>query len=85
MTSPEDSSLVLRENSEEGIPLVSLCERWVAEEHDEKNDSKSKHINFFALLFNFLVPCTSMNRYSSVPNRRAGPNKRAGGKILEKH
>ena len=22
--------------------------------------------------------------YSSVPNRRAGPNKRAGGKILEK-
>ena len=25
---------------------------------------------------------TSM--YSSVPNRRAGPNKRAGGKILEK-
>ena len=23
-------------------------------------------------------------RYSSVPNRRAGPNKRAGGKILEK-
>ena len=23
-------------------------------------------------------------KYSSVPNRRAGPNKRAGGKILEK-
>ena len=23
--------------------------------------------------------------YSSVPNRRAGPNKRAGGKILQKH
>ena len=22
--------------------------------------------------------------YSSVPNRRAGPNKRAGGKILKK-
>ena len=25
------------------------------------------------------------SRYSSVPNRRAGPNKRAGGKILQKH
>ena len=24
------------------------------------------------------------NTYSSVPNRRAGPNKRAGGKILPK-
>ena len=23
--------------------------------------------------------------YSSVPNRSAGPNKRAGGKILRKH
>ena len=23
--------------------------------------------------------------YSSVPNRRIGPNKRAGGKILKKH
>ena len=23
--------------------------------------------------------------YSSVPNRRAGQNKRAGGKILKKH
>ena len=23
-------------------------------------------------------------KYSSVPNRRAGPNKRAGGKIKEK-
>ena len=26
-------------------------------------------------------PCT----YSSVPNRRVGRNKRAGGKILKKH
>ena len=24
------------------------------------------------------------SEYSSVPNRRAGPNKRAGGKIIEK-
>ena len=24
-------------------------------------------------------------QYSSVPNRRIGPNKRAGGKILKKH
>ena len=27
----------------------------------------------------------SENGYSSVPNRRAGRNKRAGGKILKKH
>ena len=26
-----------------------------------------------------------IDRYSSVPNRRIGPNKRAGGKILKKH
>ena len=25
------------------------------------------------------------SKYSSVPNRRAGRNKRAGGKILKKH
>ena len=28
---------------------------------------------------------TQFFRYSSVPNRRIGPNKRAGGKILKKH
>ena len=28
---------------------------------------------------------TKFFMYSSVPNRRAGPNKRAGGKILQKH
>ena len=27
----------------------------------------------------------ALNHYSSVPNRHAGPNKRAGGKILEKY
>ena len=32
----------------------------------------------FELLFNH-------HRYSSVPNRRAVQNKRAGGKILKKH
>ena len=26
-----------------------------------------------------------LNSYSSVPNRRVGRNKRAGGKILKKH
>ena len=26
-----------------------------------------------------------MSKYSSVPNRRVGQNKRAGGKILRKH
>ena len=26
-----------------------------------------------------------VSAYSSVPNRRIGPNKRAGGKILRKH
>ena len=30
------------------------------------------------------IPC-NCSKYSSVPNRRAGPNKRAGGKILEKY
>ena len=29
--------------------------------------------------------CAQYNTYSSVPNRRAVRNKRAGGKILEKH
>ena len=28
---------------------------------------------------------SKLGRYSSVPNRRAGRNKRAGGKIVEKH
>ena len=27
----------------------------------------------------------TVHKYSSVPNRRVGPNKRAGGKILRKH
>ena len=31
----------------------------------------------------FVGPCLLI-RYSSVPNRRIGPNKRAGGKILKK-
>ena len=30
-------------------------------------------------------PYINQKQYSSVPNRRAGRNKRAGGKILEKH
>ena len=29
--------------------------------------------------------CTVLLTYSSVPNRRVGRNKRAGGKILRKH
>ena len=28
---------------------------------------------------------TVISMYSCVPNRRAGPNKRAGEKILQKH
>ena len=28
---------------------------------------------------------TAVFNYSSVPNRRVGQNKRAGGKILKKH
>ena len=35
-------------------------------------------IQFLSHFWNPLI------KYSSVPNRRAGPNKRAGGKILEK-
>ena len=37
---------------------------------------------------NFLAKIKQQNRnskYSSVPNRHAGPNKRAGGKNLQKH
>ena len=30
------------------------------------------------------ISCCFTPEYSSVPNRRAGPNKRAGGKILPK-
>ena len=29
--------------------------------------------------------CKYLLKYSSVPNRRIGPNKRAGGKILKKN
>ena len=42
----------------------------------------SKNQNF---PFDLQIPPTLLNgTYSSVPNRRAGPNKRAGGKIKEK-
>ena len=33
----------------------------------------------------FFTTFTIQEFYSSVPNRRAGQNKHAGGKILEKH
>ena len=32
-----------------------------------------------------LIINSDIGSYSSVPNRRAGPNKRAGGNILKKH
>ena len=41
------------------------------------NKLEDLSISFFVLLNN--------DTYSSVPNRRIGPNKRAGGKILKKH
>ena len=33
----------------------------------------------------FYHALTAIREYSSVPNRRIGPNQRAGGKILKKH
>ena len=50
-----------------------------------------KHNLRLKSLFLMGNPCTQFKHYrdfgeySSVPNRRAGPNKRAGGKILQKH
>ena len=41
--------------------------------------------SFYISLFSLLKGKTMINRYSSVPNRRAGRNKLAGGKILKKH
>ena len=35
--------------------------------------------------FEFQIGNSNINTYSSVPNRRVGQNKRAGGKILRKH
>ena len=46
--------------------------------------SPSAFLKFGLSILNFFKHAQFF-MYSSVPNRRIGPNKRAGGKILKKH
>ena len=65
--------------------IVSLCGTVV--QHDQSHHSFE--ISMTELCCNWLkdvrVNRSKFPLYSSVPNRRVGRNKRAGGKILKKH
>ena len=55
----------------------------------KRQQKVNKNINKFKFKLDIYLPNPALvittGTYTSVPNRRAGPNKRAGGKILKKH
>ena len=65
-------------------PVVSAREKYEASKRQKQEEEEEKKRAKGEKKF---VPRTNYKAkvYSSVPNRRVGQNKRAGGKILKKH